>query len=984
MGKKKPTQRVTKYYSSIQYAICHGVVEKLVSFKVNDKTVGRCSAGMQGPVIYVNDPELFGGVKKEGGLQGRIAWQPGNDTQLLDSYVSEKKGTTPGNLPGYRGIATAFFTEWPGGETPAGAADQTILSSIVSGVSFLTGASFLASFVNTTRRPGIKGFYWSANQPVIPPTHFRVTRLDRSWQPDLAAIAGDIDLIEHAVCLSLDFSGSMSSIPRAGVKLAVASLLRELKKSPHANTFDVRIIAWNSTSISIERRNCTSQDYDDMIAFVNGIGADFTGGTDFRQAVTGIEGFYSGSNGKCRTFIFLTDGVPTNPAWATEAAVTLAATGARSFAYNFGETDTTYSALMDNTSEDGVPVIPDSNGYKLLSGLFALSATNQVDMNPAHIIRECLLNSVWGLGLPESLINDEMFQAAAETLFEERFGLSMMWTKQAKIEEFVGEVLSHIQGTLYVNPMTGKLCLKLIRDDYDAATLDTLTPSNCTVTSFKRRTPAEITNEIAVTWTNPLTEKEEVVIKQSLGSIVANNGEIVSDNRNYYGIRRRALAAEVCARDLAASTAPLSTAEVRADRRFSQKVPGDVVKLTDPENGASEVVMRIMKINYGYVGSSEVEMSLSEDVFSYAKPRVDEQQGAISPVPSQFPAPPSSVEALTINSLMAQVLSGASDDLVDPETQVAIFASTDRSDTTTIEIYEELNSSVLGDYFESVGEFNVIGRFALSAPLPAEVESQLALPPPVVGTQPELSGVIVIGPEGLPENRHELAQITAFDIATGLYTIRRAIYDTVPFEWPQGTPVRYLTQATKTIVSSELVPGVPYDFRVHTRTSRGLLSNDAAPVITVTPTDRLYAPARPADVRVEGTAFGTIDGLPLTDIEVTFALRNRLQEDAVLLRWDEPSVTPEVGQTTTVRLIDYDSGIIVAEYPGIAGTSYTFPASDRSFANALSVTALSVRDGLESIQAHGVLVLFPDFLRLLEDSDDERGTETGDFRRTED
>lgn len=984
MGKKKPKQRVTRYYSSIQYAICHGIIEKLVSFKVNDKTIGRCSAGLEGPVVYVNDPELFGGIKKEGGLQGRLAWQPGNFTQLLDSYVAEKKGSSPSDLPGYRGIGTAFFTEWPGGETPAGAAETSLLRSVVTGGSVLAGLSYLASFINGTRRPGIKGFYWSANQPVIPPVYFRVTRIDRTWRPDIAAIAGDIDLIDHAVCISLDFSGSMSFLMRAAVRRATVSLLNELKRSPNSASFDIRIIAWNSTNITIQRRNCTPQDYEDLIAFVIGISDYYTGGTDFRQAVVGIEEFYSGSNGKCRTFMFLTDGVPTNPASATDAAATLASTGARSYAYNFVETDTTYTALMDNTSEDGIPVIRDFNGQDIMAGLFALSATNQVDMNPAHIIRECLVNSVWGLGLPESLINDEMFEAAAETLFLERFGLSMMWTKQSKIEEFIGDVLAHIQGTLYVNPMTGRICLKLIRDDYDVETLDVLTPSNCTVTSFKRRTPAEITNEIAVTWTNPLTEKEEVVTKQSLGSIVANNGEIVSDNRNYYGIRRRALAAQVCARDLGAATAPLSTAEVRADRRFSQKVPGDVIKLTDPENGASEVVMRIMKINYGYVGSSEVEMSLTEDVFSYAKPRVDEQQVPMAPPPAQYPAPPTTVEAITINALMAQTLSGASNDLVEPETHVAIFASTDRTDTFGIEIYEEVNSSVTGGVFESTGEYSVIGRFILDEILPAEVESELVLPAAPIGTQPEVGGTLIIGQNGLPEDRHELALIKSFDIATGRYTITRAIFDTIPFEWLPGTPVRYLNSTTKVVVPSELVSGVASDFRVHTRTSRGLLSDDMAPVLTVTPTDRLYAPSRPANVQVEGVAFGVIDGLPLTDIEVTFAHRNRVEEDAVLLRWDEPSVTPEVGQTATVRLIDYDSGIVVAEYAGITGTSYTFPAADRAFANAVSVTVLSERDGFESIQAHSVLVQFPDFMRRLEDSDDERATETGDFRRTED
>lgn len=962
MGKKKQTQRVTEYYSTIHYGICHGVVERLVSIKVNDKIVGRCAAGLAGSsptVFYVNDPELFGGVKKDGGLRGRVAWQPGTQDQFLDHYLAEKKGGTPNDFPAYRGLATAAFTEWPGAETVAGAADQSLLSRLVSGVSFTSGAAALASFLSGTRRPAYRGFYWSANQPVIPPTYFRVTRLDRSWRPDIAAIPGDIDLIEHAICISIDCSLSMNNDGKLGIaKQAAVDLLRDLKASANASGLDVRVVGWNFGIQQLQFRNCTDANYDSLISFVQGLTTAF--GTDFQKSVEGLQSFYDGSNGKCRTFIFMTDGIP-ETGTVTPAAATLATTGAQSFAINLIETDTTFTAEMDNTPDDGVPVVGAVGAAAYLRDLFRLAATQQIDMNPAHIIRECLLNRSWGLGLPASTLDNDMFETAAQTLFNERFGLSMMWAKQTAIEEFIADILSHIQGTIYVNPMTGRISLKLIRNDYDAETLDILTPSNCTVTSFKRRTPAEITNEINVTWTNPVTEKEEVITRQSLGSVVANDGEIVSDNRNYYGVRRRALAAELCDRDLAASTAPLSTAEVRAGRAFSRKVPGDVIKLTDPENGADEIVMRIMKINYGFVGSSEVEMSLSEDVFSFAKPRFVEPQGPSNPTQGQFPAPAESVEFLTTNTLMAQVLNGGQDDLVDPQTQLVILAATDRADTFNIEAFQEV-TGVLGTSFESVGEFNIVGKAALPTALVAEVESVVELPFAAVGTQPQIGGIVVIGPDGLPEAQHELAFITAFNTTTGLYTITRAIADTVPFDWPTDTPVRYLASTTQVVIGAEVESGISTDYRIYTRTSRGLLPDDLAPVETVTATDRLYAPARPANVQVEGIGFGTVDGLGLTTVDVTFARRNRLEEDSVLLSWDEPDVTPEVGQTTTISLYNDETDALIIAYTGITGTSHTFDVADCGAATLVRVVVTSERDGIESIQGHSLLLDITPFL----------------------
>lgn len=984
MGKKKPTQRVTEYYTSIQYGICHGVVEKLVALRVNDKVIGKCS-GINGPVVYIDQPELFGGVKKEGGLRGRMAWQDGSDDQLLDSYIASKKGRLPTDLPGYRGIATAYFTEWPTPSTAESIADESKLGSVLRGNS--TAASFIRSailsFFNALTRPAMKGFYWSANQPIVPPVHFRVTRIDRSWLPEIAAVPGDPDFEQQAICIAIDNSISMQIDNRIGIaKSATIELLRDLKKSAASATFDIRVVAWSASVQSIQRRNCTQADYDALIAFVNGLGT--ASGTDFTQAVSGLQSFYDGAQEKCRTFIFLTDGEPNNPATATSASNTLALTGANAYAFNLVLPNTTYTAMMDNTPADGVPVLTLSVASSYLKNLFRATSTTQIDMNPAHMIRECLVNTVWGLGLPESLLDESMFAEAAQTLFTEQFGLSMMWSRQSKVEEFISEILSHIQGTVYVNPMTGKICLKLIRNDYDASALEILTPSNSTVTSFKRRTPAEITNEINVTWTNPVSEKEEVISRQSLGSIVANNGEVVSDNRNYYGVRRAGLAAELCARDLAAATAPLSSAEVSANRQFSRMVPGDVVKLTDPENGANQIIMRIMKIDYGYVGSSDVKLTLTEDVFSYAKPRYIEPPSSGNPTQGQSPAPPDVAEVFTLNTYMNQSLSDGLDDLVDPETQVAFLIGTTQRDAFNVEVQQEA-VTVTGDTeYQVVGEFDLIGLASLTEALVPEPVSELVLPVPENGAAPTPGSFAIIGPPGLPEALHEIALVSDFDRTTGLSTIRRGMMDTIPGDWPAGTPIRYLDQLTRFINPNMTVGGLTEEYRFHTRTSLGLLSDELAPVVSYAATQRLHAPTRPANVVVAGVAFGSLDGSALTDVEVTWANRNRLTEDAVLLGWDEPTVTPEVGQTVTVKLTDFETGITIAEYPGLSGTSYTFPAADRAYADVVVVSVVSERDGMESIQGHSVLIQFPDYLRTLEDSDDERGTETGDFRRTED
>ena len=62
-----------------------------------------------------------------------------------------------------------------------------------------------------------------------------------------------------------------------------------------------------------------------------------------------------------------------------------------------------------------------------------------------------------------------------------------------------------------------------------------------------------------------------------------------------------------------------------------------------------------------------------------------------------------------------------------------------------------------------------------------------------------------------------------------------------------------------------------------------------------------------------------------TSITVEWSHRNRLTEDTVAMRWTEGSVTPEVGQTTTVRVVDAVDGTLEFEEAGITGTSRVLP-----------------------------------------------------------
>lgn len=87
------------------------------------------------------------------------------------------------------------------------------------------------------------------------------------------------------------------------------------------------------------------------------------------------------------------------------------------------------------------------------------------DLNPAHIIRECLIDNEWGAGWDAAAdIDDVSFRASADILYSENFGLSLLWDQVQPIEDFIGNILKCIAGFLYQDLEIGKWILSLTRE----------------------------------------------------------------------------------------------------------------------------------------------------------------------------------------------------------------------------------------------------------------------------------------------------------------------------------------------------------------------------------------------------------------------------------------------------------------------------------------------------------------------------------------
>lgn len=592
-------------------------------------------------------------------------------------------------------------------------------------------------------------------------------------------------------------------------------------------------------------------------------------------------------------------------------------------------------------------------------GLTASQATVQrgelpPDANPAHMIYECLTNTDWGMGAPSTIIDTDSFSNAGVTLIAEKFGLSMIWNQQATIEDFVKEILDHIQATLFVNPRTGLLTLKLIRGDYDPDTLPVFGPDNCDASNRQRKAWAETINEIVVTWTNPTNEQEETVTFQDLANISMQGG-VVSDGRNYYGVRNAELASELGVRDIRSASYPLFGCDIEVDRTAWDLLPGGVLKFTWPEDGIDQIIMRVGKIDYGRPGDMTIKASLLEDVFALEQSEYSSPPTTGWTDPSQDPMPFAFTQLFTVPlpALIAAGLDGLTADDNYPRVVPGILAQQVGSDTYGFQLYGPQvlanGSSVTAD----LGWKLQTAYSETTATLPEEAQTlftDVQLGSVIGNGGPQLGGFIMLG-EGT-DAEMEIAMLDNYNSGTGQWTLARGVMDTIPRPWPVGTPVWYINTDFAAVDANERVAGQTVNYQLLPRTSKGLLPLDQAPVESITLSDRPYLPFRPANVTVGGTAFGmrTYTGVRPSTIPVAWANRNRLMEDQIIRRWTEGNVTPEVGQTTTIRAYISGTDTLLATFAGLTGTSYDVPYSAMDGNRLVDFEVLSVRDGFESLQ----------------------------------
>lgn len=591
--------------------------------------------------------------------------------------------------------------------------------------------------------------------------------------------------------------------------------------------------------------------------------------------------------------------------------------------------------------------------FRSPKGFYAERATiprpgqTDLDANPAHMIFECTTDTDWGSGAPATMIDQLSVRACADQLYAEGFGLSMIWTGQQPVEDFVSQILTHIDGTFDINPRTGLYTMNLIRGDYVTDDLPELTPDNFKLTSFSRRAWEETTNEINVTWTNPVTEEEETVTYHDLGNIAQQGGNIISETLDFTGIRTTALAMRVAQRESLRRGSPLAAIEGVANRIAWDWMPGDVVLLTWPKYNIYKLPVRLGTVDRGAPGDPGITVTAVEDVFAlpdnpYTIPPESEwNDGSVEPFPLTL------VRPVSVPFFMAAQDQGveAAAVIAYPATYVAVMAASAIDDAYGFQLYTKGVDFAGQPAYLDLGPKSLTPYSLLPQPMVKEASSLIGAFVTAYGATDIAAGSLLwVGTEG---DDHEIMVVTEVT-SEGNISLQRGGLDTIPRAWPVNTPVWYYDPSLAIEDPNVRIDGELVTYRLLTKTSIDRLGLAEAPDVTYVAESRMTLPYRPANVRIWDTLWPGVVAGYAPGTTVSWANRNRFFEVDQVLPWTYGTVSLEPDTTITLEVLNTDKTLI-ERFTGLTTSAQDIDLSAVTGASA-TIRIWSERDGLRSYQ----------------------------------
>ncbi len=599
------------------------------------------------------------------------------------------------------------------------------------------------------------------------------------------------------------------------------------------------------------------------------------------------------------------------------------------------------------------------------------------DDNPAFIIRRLMIDRNFGAGVAQPHFNEESFRIAAAILHTEGLGITYPIYQSAEIDKIINDVLRHIDAFAFEDGRTGQMSIRLLREPTDAELkkYPEATPANSQVTAFKIQ-GEELINQLDVTHTREIkfedvkeplakdpvtdeprfrfvrkarqeTNRDDSVTVQDTAAMTADAG-VIAESRTYTGIYNPATAQRIAERDLIAAAYPLAYIEMDLFNDFVGLSPGDILRVSSPEDSPHLLNMRVMNITESLDGGKMLRVNLAEDAYSRSKPPEYPTPTGELERNNVVPTNDYQVRAITLPYIMASRAGVYEEDFV----HFAALVSTPQIGVTQF-LLEADGKSILGnDIIDNLGVGKVVGRGTLPVTLPAAVVSNPARFYETIETDEneqvtesitdffdmdnadavEVNDIMMIiltdaegkairGADGnYVDELVGIKNLWLLDAdknpvtdADGKRTpdvvLIRGMFDTIPRDWPRGHEFFVLPQSAFFFDRTRRTQGEELSYRIYPIGTGGILPDDLAyaaqearPDFVLT--DRPHNPYRPANVKVGGVAFGSFERPPrdTAGISISWANRNRITENDEADYWNDANRPPEPLQRTLIEL----------------------------------------------------------------------------------
>ena len=588
-----------------------------------------------------------------------------------------------------------------------------------------------------------------------------------------------------------------------------------------------------------------------------------------------------------------------------------------------------WAAILTRTSYDWQPTLSKIT-----------SQDGHADCNPAHIIRECIIDEEFGMGYSPGLIDETSFGYAAQVLFNESFGLSLIWDQQSPVENLIQTTLTHINGVLSVSQTTGKFVLKLLRADYTVSSLPVFDESNIKkVDSYQRASWGETVNEVTVQHTDRYTARNVALTVQDLANMQIQ-GAVVSHTNKYKGIIDSNLASRVAQRDLQTLSTPLSKIKLSVNRKAWNRIPGDVFVFSWEKLGIASMVFRVGQLGRGTTKDGTITVEAIEDVFALPAVAYGLANDIELVVPPMYPVPAPNQRLLeaTFLDLVARI--GANQALQQHATAAFVIAAAARPEITmTSFIFEPSGAS-------STGPFDTMstGYFSPSVITPALVLEDVST---FTYTGETDLNVLSVGDYGYIDD--EIVSVAAINTETKSITINRGVLDTVPTT--HNLSRLYVTSKLQGSSIWEYASGDLIYGYIRPNAPLGTLDRAETTALTKALVGRPNKPYAPGRLQLNGSRFPA-SLAKSANLDISWAHRDRVNQVAYIVLQTESNIGPEAGTTYSVLVTNSTAGVVVNQ-TGITGNTYTALSSVLSacpIGSTNTVEVWSTRSGVDSYQ----------------------------------